>query len=162
MITLPPPTWCERTFQRAMYCLLRLMRRTDRLGFRQVFNPLLREPIACLVQWVMNLRRRNENFELAEERLLPDEEASTDSIIEAFATYMRRHYRPGEYERGGNTKTHGIVKATFTVHGDLPPELRKGVFAEPRTTRPGYASPGPAPTCRRISTMSASSAARSR
>jgi hypothetical protein len=145
MITLPPPTWCERTFQRAMYCLLRLMRRTDRLGFRQVFNPLLREPIACLVQWVMNLRRRNENFELAEERLLPDEEASTDSIVEAFATYMRRHYRPGEYERGGNTKTHGIVKATFTVHGDLPPELRKGVFAEPKDYKAWvrFAGPGP-------------------
>jgi len=145
MITLPPPTWCERTFQRAMYCLLRLMRRTDRLGFRQVFNPLLREPIACLVQWVMNLRRRNENFELAEERLLPDEEASTDSIVEAFATYMRRHYRPGEYERGGNTKTHGIVKATFTVHGDLPPELRKGVFAESKDYKAWvrFAGPGP-------------------
>lgn len=145
MITLPPPTWCERTFTRVMNAVLRFMRRTDRLGFRQIFNPLLREPIAALIQWIMNLRRRDEGFRIAEERLLPNEEAANDSIIETFATYMRRSYRPGEYERGGNTKTHGMVKAVFKVHGDLPPELRKGVFAEPKDYKAWVRFSGPGP-----------------
>ena len=120
------------------------MRRTDRLGVRQIFNPL-RETIATFVQWIMNRRRRDEGFKLAEERTLPNEEAATDSIIEAFGTYMRQHYRPGDYERGGNTKTHGIVRAEFIVHDDLPPELRHGVFANPKTYKAWvrFAGPGP-------------------
>ena len=33
------------------------------------------------------------------------------SIIASFAGYMPRTYPPGRYERGGNTKTHGVVRA---------------------------------------------------
>src|SRR5437588_9203875 len=131
MITLPPPNWFQLTFQRVMYRVLHLMRRFERFGLRQFVNLFLREPIAAFVQWIMNLRRRDQGFKLAQERLLPDEEASIDSIIEAFASYMRRHYRPGEYERGGNTKTHGMVRAEFIVHDNLPPEFRHGGFAKP-------------------------------
>jgi hypothetical protein len=145
MITLPPPNWFERAFSRVMTVVLRVMRRTDRLGFRQIFNPLLREPIAAVVQWVMNLRRHDEGFGLAEERLHPEEEASTDSIIEAFGTYMRQHYRPGEYERGGNTKTHGIVRAEFIVHDGIPERMRKGVFAAAHKYKAWVRFSGPGP-----------------
>ncbi len=145
MITLRPANRFERVFSCAMNMVLRIMRRTDRLGVRQIFNPLLREPVAAFVQWVMNLRRRDEGFAIAEERALPEEDSANDSIIEAFGTYMRRHYRPGEYERGGNTKTHGIVRATFKVHPGLPPELRKGVFAEPRDYKAWVRFSGPGP-----------------
>ena len=58
MITLPPPTWPERVLHGGFRRVLWVMRRVDRLGFRQVFNPLLREPIAHVVQWLMGLRRR--------------------------------------------------------------------------------------------------------
>jgi hypothetical protein len=115
MITLPPPTRLEKAIQASTWAFLRLLHRFERFGLRQVFNTVLREPIAALVQMVMNWRRHNEHFALAEERALPGEEASNDSIIETFATYMRRAYRPGEYERGGNTKTHGIVRAESTL-----------------------------------------------
>jgi hypothetical protein len=145
MITLRPANLFQRVATRASFRLLQFMRRTDRLGVRQIFNPLLREPVAAFVQWIMNLTRRNENFQLAEERTLPNEEAATDSIIEAFGTYMRQHYRPGEYERGGNTKTHGIVRAEFIIHDNLPPEFRHGVFAQPKTYKAWvrFAGPGP-------------------
>jgi hypothetical protein len=145
MIALASPNWFERWTASASFRLLQLMRRTDRLGVRQIFNPLLREPVAAFTQWIMNLRRRDEGFDLAEERTLPNEEAATDSIIEAFATYMRQHYRPGEYERGGNTKTHGVVRADFIVHDDVPPELRQGIFAKPKAYKAWvrFAGPGP-------------------
>lgn len=145
MITLPPPNWFERTFQRVMYFVLHAMRRFERFGFRQVFNAVAREPIAAFVQWVMNLRRHDEGFKLAEERAIPDEEASNDSIIESFATYMRQHYRPGEYERGGNTKTHGIVRGEFIVHDDVPDHMRRGVFATPQTYQAWVRFSGPGP-----------------
>lgn len=145
MITLPPPNWFQRTFQRVMFGVLHVMRRFERFGLRQFVNLFLREPIAAVTQWVMNLRRRDEGFKIAEERTLPDEEASTDSIIEAFATYMRQHYRPGEYERGGNTKTHGIIRADFIVHDDLAPEFRHGVFAKPGKYKAWVRFSGPGP-----------------
>src|SRR5215831_3156867 len=145
MLTLPPPNWFERTFQRLMYGVLHAMRRFERFGFRQVFNPFAREPVAWFVQWIMNLRRHDEGFKLAEERAAPDEEASTDSIIEAFATYMRQNYRPGEYERGGNTKTHGIIRAEFIVHDDIPAHMKRGVFAKPQTFQAWVRFSGPGP-----------------
>ena len=42
---------------------------------------------------------------------------------------MRLLWKPGGFERGGNTKTHGIVRGEFMVHDDLPAHLRHGVFA---------------------------------
>ena len=144
MITLPPPTWLERTAHKSLQIGLRLERRLEPF-FRPLLNFLFREPVAALVQWVMNLRRRDEGFRLAEERALPDEEASLDSIVESFASYMRQNYRPGEYQRGGNTKTHGIVQAEFIVHENIPEHLRHGVFAKPRTFKSWVRFSGPGP-----------------
>ena len=66
---------------------------------------------------------------------------------------MRAHYAPGEFQRAGNTKTHGVVRGEFTVRDDVPAKWRHGVFAEPRTFRAWvrFAGPGPAspPTSRR-------------
>src|SRR3712207_8432056 len=47
----------------------------------------------------------------------------------------RRTYLPGGYERGGNTKTHGIVRAEVTIRDDLPAHLRHGIFADRKSTR---------------------------
>jgi hypothetical protein len=145
MITLPPPSKFEKAVQAGLWAFLRLLHRFERCGIRPFFNAVLREPIAALVQKEMNLGRRDEGFKLAEERALPGEEASLDSIIETFATYMRRAYRPGEYERGGNTKTHGVVRAEFIVRDDVPPHMRHGVFAEPRTYLAWVRFSGPGP-----------------
>lgn len=45
-------------------------------------------------------------------------------------------------QRGGNTKTHGVVRASFTVRDDLPPQYRRGLFAEPKTYLACYRSTG--------------------
>ena len=58
---------------------------------------------------------------------------------------MRRTYRPGGFERGGNTKTHGIVRAEVIIRDDLPAHMRHGIFREPRAF-PAYvrfSGPGP-------------------
>jgi hypothetical protein len=144
MITLPPPTWLERTTHRSLELGLRLERRFEPF-FRPFLNRLFREPVAALVQWIMNRRRVDEGFALAEERAFPDEEAALDSIVESFASYMRQNYRPGTYQRGGNTKTHGIVRAEFEILPDVPQHMRHGVFAEPRTYKAWVRFSGPGP-----------------
>ena len=54
-------------------------------------------------------------------------------------------WKPGAFERGGNTKTHGIVRGEFIVHDNLPAELRHGIYAQPRTYRAWVRFSGPGP-----------------
>jgi hypothetical protein len=113
--------------------------------FRPAFNRAFREPLASSIQCLINWRRPNEGLGLAEERVTIDEEDSLNSIITSFGDYMRRTYRPGTFERGGNTKTHGIVRAEVTIREDLPEHMRRGIFATPRSF-PAYvrfSGPGP-------------------
>ena len=60
--------------------LMKLERRVDPF-FRPALDALHREPLAAVVQALINLRRRNEGLRIAEEKLLPGEEAFLDSII---------------------------------------------------------------------------------
>jgi hypothetical protein len=145
MIALPQPSLLQKGAQAALWAFLRFFHRIERFGIRQFVNTFLREPIAAFVQSVMNLMRKHEGFKLAEERALPGEEASVDSIIETFATYMRRAYRPGEYQRGGNTKTHGILRAEFVVCDNIPQCMRRGVFAAPKAYPAWVRFSGPGP-----------------
>jgi hypothetical protein len=128
----------------ALFSLLKLERRFDPF-FRPAFDALAQEPLARLIQALINLRRKDEGLGLAEEKPLPGEAAFLDSIIADMAAYMRDHYQPGTYERGGNTKTHGIVRGEFVVRNDLPETFRKGIFAEPRAFRAWVRFGGPGP-----------------
>ncbi len=112
---------------------------------RPAFDAVLRDPVARLVTALINARRRNEGLALAEERAIPDEEAHLQSIIDSFTTQMKLLWKPGGFERGGNTKTHGMVRGEFVVHEGLPAPLRHGVFAEPRRYRAWVRFSGPGP-----------------
>jgi hypothetical protein len=124
--------------------LLQLQRRFDPL-VRPAFDAVLRDPIARVVTSLINRQRTDEHFALAEERLLPGEEEFVDSIIRSFQQQMRGLWKPGGFERGGNTKTHGIVRANFVVHDNLPERFRRGVFARPQTFRAWVRFSGPGP-----------------
>ncbi|HEY2815726.1 MAG TPA: catalase family protein [Casimicrobiaceae bacterium] len=113
--------------------------------FRPAFDAVLRDPLARLTTWLINRKRRNEGLRIAEEKPIPDEAAHMASIISSFQTQMRDLWKPGGFERGGNTKTHGIVRGEFIVHDDLAPNLRRGIFAEPRTYRAWVRFSGPGP-----------------
>jgi hypothetical protein len=114
-------------------------------SFRPLFNRVLREPIAATVQALINLRRPNEHLAIAAERLLPNEEPIADAITEQMALFIKAHYGRGAAQRAGNTKTYGVVRGEFTVLPDLPPHLRQGLFAQPRTYPAWvrFAGPGP-------------------
>ena len=129
----------------ALFLLLKVERRFDPF-FRPAFDALLQEPLARLTQLLINLGRKDEDLRLAEERELPGEKDDLDSIIADMTAYMRDHYVPGTYERAGNTKTHGVVRAEFIVKNDLPAELRQGVFAAERAFPAWvrFGGPGPA------------------
>ena len=124
--------------------LVHLERRFDPF-FRPLFDAVLRDPIASLVTALINWRRPNEGLKIAEEKLLPNEEAYLDSIIASFDKQMRGLWKPGRFERGGNTKTQGIVRGEFIVHDNLPAELRHGIYAQPKTYRAWVRFSGPGP-----------------
>jgi hypothetical protein len=134
--------------ERGVHRLLEGVTHTERRvepWFRPQVNALLREPSAWLLQALINRTRRDEGLKLAEERPLPGEEAALDSVIATMGAYMRRHYRPGEFQRAGNTKTHGVVRGEFIVREDVPAHMRRGVFAQPHTYRAWVRFSGPGP-----------------
>jgi hypothetical protein len=124
--------------------MVRAERRFDPF-VRPAFDALLRDALTRFTTALINMQRPNEGLEIAEERALPDEEAFIQSIISSFGEQMRGLWKPGGFERGGNTKTHGIVRGEFTVHDGLPPELRHGIFAKPQTFRAWVRFSGPGP-----------------
>jgi len=124
--------------------LLHMERRIDP-WLRPPFDALLRDPLARLVTTWINWQRRDEGLQLAEERPLPGEAEYLDSIISTFEQQMRGLWKPGGMERGGNTKTHGIVRGEFIVHDNLPPPFRHGIYAKPQTFPAWVRFSGPGP-----------------
>jgi hypothetical protein len=112
---------------------------------RPIFDALLRDHVARFVTALINSKRPNEGLRIAEERPIPDEEAYVDSIIASFDKQMRLLWKPGGFERGGNSKTHGIVRGEFVVHDGLPAELRHGIYARPQTYKAWVRFSGPGP-----------------
>lgn len=112
---------------------------------RPVFDVTLRDPMARLVTALINSRRSNDGLGIAEERIEPDEEAFLDSIVSSFQSQMRGLWKPGKFERGGNTKTHGIVRGEFIIHDKLPENFRRGIYATPRSYPAWVRFSGPGP-----------------
>jgi hypothetical protein len=127
-----------------IFALLRFERRFEPF-FRPAVNAVLRAPAAAFIQYLINRQRTDEGYRIAEERLQPDEEQHLQSMIDSIWEYMTGHWPPGNYQRGGNTKTHGVVRGEVTIRDDLPPQFRHGVFAEPRTYRAWVRFSGPGP-----------------
>ena len=144
---IPPPNTGNAALDlthRVLIKLLHAERRVDPL-YRAAFDSAFREALTNLAMWVKNRQRQDEGFRVGEERIAPDEDVSLQAIIDTFTAQMRGLWKPGYFERGGNTKTFGILRAEFTVRDDLPEAMRRGIFAEPRTYRAWvrYSGPGP-------------------
>lgn len=123
---------------------IRLERRFDPF-VRPAFDAFLRDPLARFTTAMINSRRPNEGLRIAEERLMTDEESFTDSIVKSFTRQMSDLWKPGGFERGGNTKTQGIVRGEFIVHEDIPEHMKRGIYARhqvfPAWVR--FSGPGP-------------------
>ncbi len=128
----------------AVVSLLHLERRFEPF-FRPAVDAVLREPSAALIQMLINLPRRDEGLRLAEETIQPNEEAHLQAMIETLGEYMKRHWPPGNFQRGGNTKTHGVVRGTFTVRDDLPAKYCHGLFSKPKAYPAWIRFSGPGP-----------------
>ncbi|WP_328966605.1 hypothetical protein [Streptomyces sp. NBC_00239] len=133
-----------RRLNDVLLALVHLERRIDPY-VRPLLDRTLRGPVQALVQWLVNLRRRDQHLGIAEERPLPDETEVTEAITRQMTRFVQREYGPGTARRAGNTKTYGVVHGEFTVLEDLPERLRHGVFRRPATFRAWvrFAGPGP-------------------
>jgi hypothetical protein len=71
---------------------------------------------------------------LGRESVPPGEEAALARVVDVTREKFERDYanvRPAL--RDQHPKSHGCVRAKFVVGPDVPPDLRYGIFAEPRT-----------------------------
>lgn len=144
---LPPASTGNRMLDwisNASMFMVHLERRFDPF-FRPAVDALFRDLLTNVTNSLINMGRKNEGFKLAEEREQPDEAAHLDDIIQTMGNQMRDLWKPGDFQRGGNTKTHGLVRGEFTVRDDLPPEMRRGIFATPRTYPAWVRFSGPGP-----------------
>jgi len=144
---LPPANtgnWLLDRISNLSMMLVHIERRFDPF-FRPAFDALFRNLLTWSVNAFINFFRTDDGLKLAEERMQPDEEAHLDDIIATMHRQMEGLWKPGGFQRGGNTKTHGIVRAEFTVRDDLPEHLRKGIYATPRTYPAWVRFSGPGP-----------------
>ncbi|MBT2407516.1 MULTISPECIES: catalase family protein [unclassified Streptomyces] len=133
-----------RRLNDAILVCVHLERRLDPY-IRPLFDRLFLGPVQALVQWLINVRRRDEHLRLAEETVLPEEAEIAEAVARQMARFIEREYAPGSAQRAGNTKTYGVVRGEFTVPDGLPERLRHGVFSRPATfpAHVRFAGPGP-------------------
>jgi hypothetical protein len=133
-----------RPLHRLLETGLHVERRFDPF-FRPAVDSILRWPLTRLLNFSINLNRSRDVPALGEERIDDDEDESLDTIIAEMQRHLDRDFKPGQYERAGNTKTHGLVHATFTVLPGLPEHLRRGIFAQERSFPAWvrFSNPGP-------------------
>lgn len=63
-----------------------------------------------------------------------DEAGLSAEIVETMAASSRCAFERHRHAiRDAHAKSNGLLKGELTVHADLPPQLRQGVFAQPRT-----------------------------
>jgi len=134
-----------RLLHRIIEALLHFERRLEQPYLRPAFNALLREPSARLLTALINLLRSREDLQLAEETPQPGEERDVQVMIDEMRRHLVRDFPRGGFERAGNTKTHGLVRAELTIHDGLDPKLAHGLFATPKTYRCWVRFSGPGP-----------------
>ncbi|GAA0765075.1 catalase family protein [Ideonella azotifigens] len=72
-------------------------------------------------------------MKLAEETIPSGEAQVIEDLVARLQAKITRDNAGGPMRRDAHPKMHGLVKAEFIVEPGLPPELRVGVFAEPRS-----------------------------
>jgi hypothetical protein len=70
---------------------------------------------------------------VAGEGVPPNEAEAVRVIAEVIENEVRAAAKTGPAHRDAHAKAHGCVRAEFRVADNLPPALRLGLFAEPRT-----------------------------
>ncbi|HEY8693453.1 MAG TPA: hypothetical protein VIR57_12010 [Chloroflexota bacterium] len=128
----------------AVIGLFHLERRFDPF-FRPALDALFRDRLSRWITAIINLRRTDDGLGLAEEKIQPDEEACRQAVISTMGAQMRKLWQPGYFERGGNTKTHGVVSGEFIIRHDLPEHMRRGIYAQPKTYPVWVRFSGPGP-----------------
>jgi hypothetical protein len=125
--------------------VLHIERRIDPF-FRPFVDAIAREPLTRLVQALIRARLPDNDLALAEEQPIAGEDEFIADIIDNMSQYLRTQYTAGTAQRGGNTKTHGVVRGELVIHDGLPENLRHGLFEQPRRypVWVRFSGPGPA------------------
>jgi hypothetical protein len=125
--------------------LLHLERRFEQPYLRPALNALLRERLARLFTYLINVQRSREDVSLTQETPQPGEARDLQTMIDEMRRHLVRDFPRGGFERAGNTKTHGLVRGEIIIHDGLDALFRHGLFATPRRYRCWVRFSGPGP-----------------
>ena len=134
-----------RFLHRLLEIFLHFERRIEQPFLRPAFDAVFRMPLAHVFTALINLGRSRENLAIAEETPQIGEEEDVQTMIDEMRRHLVRDFPAGGFERAGNTKTHGLVRGEFIVHDNLLENLRRGLFATPKTYRCWVRFSGPGP-----------------
>jgi len=132
--------------EKSASALISVTRKLEPL-YRDNFDAYLKPPIEKIAQHLIKLKLEDHGLDIAEEMINESEGENTSTITETMNRFLVKEYKnTGKTaERAGNTKTYGLVKATFTVNNNLPKSLQLGIFKAGRRY-PAYirfGGPGP-------------------
>ena len=69
----------------------------------------------------------------SQERITTFEQTYTDDLLRRLKTQLIDEHPDGLMPRDAHPKMHGLVRAEFIVHADIPAALKAGVFAQAQT-----------------------------
>jgi hypothetical protein len=115
--------------------LLHFERRFEQPYLRPAFNVALRDSLARLFTYLINVQRSREDVALTQETPQLGEVRDVQSIIGEMRRHLVRDFPRGGFERAGQAKTHGLVRGELAIHDGLDARFRQGLFAQPRRYR---------------------------
>lgn len=113
--------------------------------FRDAFNAVLQRPLVGITQCFLRLLHSNSETRLCQEIVTGEELEYAAAITTEMEKFTRREYAGRIAERAGNTKTYGVVRATFSILPSIPEQFRKGLFAETKDYPAWIRFSGPGP-----------------
>jgi hypothetical protein len=128
----------------AILGLVTLEHRVDPF-FRDAFNALFQRPLVDLTQFFLRHTHANPETRLCQEVPSVGETELAANITQQMENFTKREYQGRIAQRAGNTKTYGVVRGEFQVLPDVPAQLRKGVFVEPKRYPVWIRFSGPGP-----------------
>jgi len=87
--------------------------------------------LLCIAPLIVSCATTQDTLEIAREYPKADEAKTTQGLIDSLTRGMKEKYKNTTMLRDAHPKHHGCVSAKFYVP-ELPPELKVGLFSQPR------------------------------
>jgi hypothetical protein len=104
---------------------------------RSLFLGLVAINMALILSACSDRREIPQQLEIAEEYAFPDEEQTAIELGDTLEGAVAKRYESSVHKRDAHPKSHGCLRAHFTVNEFLTDDLKVGIFSQ-QTSYPAY------------------------